>query len=97
MSDPRWTDPRYNDPVLRQSESVGGVWGWIAGLSVLALIAFMIIAGWNSNPNTAHDNTQQPPVTTGSVPRTPPSTTGSGTMSPQPTAPTTAPINRGAQ
>ncbi len=61
MSDPRWSDPRYNDPpldpILRRNESVGGVWGWIAGLAVLGLIAFMIVAGWNGNSNTANDNT----------------------------------------
>jgi hypothetical protein len=95
MSDPRWSDPRYTDPpidpVLRRNESVGGVWGWIAGLAVLALIAFMIVAGWNGNSNTANDTT--PSITTGSAPRTgmPPSTTGSGSMSPQPTAPAPAP------
>ena len=96
MTDPRWTDPRYNDPVLRQSESVGGAWGWIAGLSVLALIAFMIVAGWNSNSSNTANNTT-PPVTTGSAPRSimPPSTTGSGgMMSPQPAAPTPAPVDR---
>jgi hypothetical protein len=99
MSDPRWTDPRYNDPpadpMLRRYESVGGVWGWIAGLAVLALIAFMIVAGWNNNSNTA--NSATPSVITGSAPPTgmAPSTTGSGGMiPPQPTAPTPAPASR---
>jgi hypothetical protein len=101
MTDPRFTDPRYNDPrtdpVLRRDESVGGMWGWIAGLSVLALIAFVLIAGWNSNPNTASNGPATPPMTTGSATgtapmrMTPPSTTGSGTMSPQPATP--APAN----
>ncbi len=87
MSDPRFTDPRLSDPVLRRDEGVGGTWGWIAGLAVLALIAFLMIAGWNSNPNTANNNS--PPVTTGTATSTvnPPSTTGSGTMSPQPLTP----------
>jgi len=86
MTDPRFTDPR-NDPVIRD-EPVGA-WGWIAGLAVLALVAFVLIAGYNSNPNTASNNPA--PVTTGSAPMrglTPsPSTTGSGTTSPQPPAP----------
>lgn len=102
MSDPRFTDPRYSDarssdPVLRRDESVGGVWGWIAGLAVLALIAFVVIAGWNSSgDNTASNN--PPPMTTGSAPSgapmrnvTPPSTTGSGSTSPAPMAPSPAP------
>lgn len=90
MTDPRFTDPR-NDPVLRSDERVGGMWGWIAGLAVLALIAFVLVAGWNSNPNTASNGPA--PVTTGSAPMriSPLSTTGSGTTSPQPAVPTPAP------
>ena len=65
MSDPRYTDPRYSDPrlsdpVLRHDESVGGVWGWIAGLAVIALVAFLLIAGWNSNSTTASNNPRPP-------------------------------------
>ena len=93
MSDPRFTDPR-NDPVLRRDESVGGAWGWIAGLAVLALIAFVLIAGWNSNPNSASNAPLGPsPMATGSAPTrmSPPTTTGSGSMSPSPMAP--APSN----
>jgi hypothetical protein len=95
MSDPRFTDPRLSDPVLRRDEGVGGTWGWIAGLAVLALIAFLMIAGWNSNPNTA--NNSSPPATTGTATRniSPPGTTGSGTMSPQPLSP--APSRSGSQ
>jgi len=95
MSDPRFTDPRsadprLSDPVLRQNESAGGMWGWVAGLAVLAFIAFILIAGWNSNSNTASNS---PPATTGGAPMrnvTPPTTTGSGTTSPQPAAPAPA-------
>ncbi len=88
MSDPRYTDPRLSDPVLRREEGVGGVWGWVAGLAVLALVAFLVIAGWNSSPNTANNNS--PPATTGTATRNispPASTTGSGAMSPQPLTP----------
>jgi hypothetical protein len=94
MSDPRFTDPRnsdprLSDPVLRQDESVGGMWGWVAGLAVLALIAFVLVAGYNSSNNTA-SNTPPAETTTGSAPRAmSPSTTGSGSMSPdRPVAPT---------
>jgi hypothetical protein len=96
MSDPRYTDPRLSDPVLRRDEGVGGPWGWIAGLAVLALVAFLVIAGWNSSPNTANNNS--PPATTGTATRNispPASTTGSGAMSPQPLPP--APSKSGAQ
>lgn len=102
MSDPRFTDPRYSDtrlsdPVLRSEASAGGTWGWIAGLAVLALVAFVVIAGWNSGGNNTASNTP-PPITTGSAPSggpngapmrnvTPPSTTGSGSTSPAPMAP----------
>jgi hypothetical protein len=82
MTDPRFTDPRLSDPVLRRDEAVGGIWGWIAGLAVLALIGFIVIAGWNNSGTTASNNSS--PIITGSAPRnvTPPSTTGSGSMSP---------------
>jgi hypothetical protein len=59
MTDPRFTDPRYNDPrlsdpVLRRDESAaGGMWGWIAGVAVLLLIGFLIIAG-NTGNNKQH-------------------------------------------
>lgn len=94
MSDPRFTDPpqtdeRY-DPALRHNES-GGMWGWVAGIAVLALIAFILVAGWNSNSNTASNSA--PPTTTGTAPMrnlTPQSTTGSGAMSPSPATPSPA-------
>ncbi len=83
MTDPRYTDPRLSDPVLRRDEGVGGAWGWIAGIVVLALIAFIVIAGWNSSSNTASNSSL--PAATGSASRmTPPSTTGSGASSPRP-------------
>lgn len=70
MSDP------YNAPTRRPSGSSNSMWGWLAGIAVLVLIAVVLIAGWNSNPNTASNNA--PPATTGSAtPMSPPSTTGS--------------------
>lgn len=109
MSDPRYTDPR-NDPRFTPAaptttDSVGGMWGWIAGLAVVALIAFVIVAGWTSSPtNTAANapaTTSQPIGTTGSGPVrnvTPPSsTTGSGATAPRPSAPLSPPPNAGGQ
>jgi hypothetical protein len=88
-NNPRYSDPRLSDPVLRHDESVGGVWGWIAGLAVIALVAFLLIAGWNSNSNTATSN----PAASSSAMRqiSPPSTTGqgSGTL-PRPVTPAPA-------
>jgi hypothetical protein len=83
MTDPRYTDPRLSDPVLRSDEPIGGTWGWIAGIAVVALIAFLVIAGLNSNSNTASNGSA--PATTGSTTgMSPPSTTGSGAASPRP-------------
>ena len=81
FTDPRGTDPRLSDPVLRQDEPGGSIWGWVAGLAVLALIAFIVVAGWNSDPaSTARNNS--PSATT----------TGSGASSPMtPSAPTPTP------
>ena len=54
MTDPRFTDPRLSDPVIRRDESAaGGMWGWIAGVAVLLLIGFLIVAGWNPFAATA--------------------------------------------
>lgn len=85
-SDPRLSDPQLSDPVLRDSRT-GGAWGWVAGIAVLALIAFVLVAGWNGNQNTASNTSPSAsaPITTGSAPRaTPPSTTGSGATTPAP-------------
>ena len=89
MSDPRYTDPRLSDPVLRRDEAVGGPWSWLAGIAVIVLIAFLVIVGWNSSDHTASTNS---PATTGTATRqmTPPATTGSGAGSPQPLTPAPA-------
>lgn len=84
-TDPRQSDPNFIQPAPLRNESVGGVWGWVAGLAVVALIAFVVIAGWNNSPtNTASGPGATAPVTTGNNMRnvTPPSTTGSGATSP---------------
>ena len=98
MTDPRFTDPRLSDPVIRRDEwisgrdeNVGGMWSWVAGVSLLLLIGFLIFAGWNSNSNTANSGS----TTTASRTVTPPSTMGSGSSSPQPITP--APSKSGTQ
>ena len=54
MTDPRFTDdPRLSDPVIRRDENVGGMWSWVAGVALLLLIGFMIVAGYNHNSNPA--------------------------------------------
>ena len=98
MTDPRFTDPRFSDqrndphyipPAPLRDESTGGVWGWVAGIAVVALIAFVIAAGWNSatkDTMATAPATSPAPITTGSGAPvrnvTPPSTTGSGATSP---------------
>jgi len=97
MSDPRYTDPRQTDPVLDRDDSSGGVWGWVAGVAILALIAFVVIAGWNSDRNSASNS---PATSTAQRTMPGPSTTGAGGTSPQPMSPapsSPAPANRGTQ
>ena len=91
MTDPRFTDPHLSDPVLRTDENIGSMWSWVAGVSVLLLIGFLIFAGYNNNSNTASSGSS----TTASRTVTPPSTTGSGSSSPQPITP--APSKSGPQ
>ena len=83
-------DPR-SDPVIRRHESVGGVWGWVAAVSSLLLIGFIILASWNNN--IASSDSSQP--ITASRTATPPSTEGSGSSSPKPITP--APSKSGTQ
>lgn len=91
MTDPRYTDPRLSDPVIRRDESVGGMWGWIAGVAVVLLIGFLIVAGWNSNTTTANNGPTAPATTTSPMrPAPAPTTTGSGSSSPQPLTPAPA-------
>lgn len=84
MSDPRY-DQRFSEPDSRRPEGSSSMWGWIAGLGVLVLIAIVLIAGWNSNSHTASNTL--PSATTGRatapIPHSPmaktpsPATTGS--------------------
>src|SRR5690242_19601740 len=89
MTDPRYIDPNrdphFSDPVLRRDSRVDRTWGWIAGIAVVVLIAFIVIAGWNSNTNTASTTS---PTTTGSATHNaPPPATRPGPAPMAPTAP----------
>jgi hypothetical protein len=96
MTDPRYTDPRYNDPPvdtgLRRDRSGASMWGWIAGLAVVVLIAFILVAGWNGSNRTVENG---PHSTVGSgttaQPVPPPTTTGQGGATMAPSVPATSP------
>ncbi|MGC2826238.1 MAG: hypothetical protein WA322_18705 [Pseudolabrys sp.] len=94
MTDPRFTDDtRFYDPVVRPDENVGGMWSWVAGISLLLLMGFIIFAGWKNYSNTASSGSSPPAISSRMA--TPPSTTGSGSSSPQPITP--APSKSGTQ
>jgi hypothetical protein len=93
MTDPR-NDPRLDEPVTRRPDSRGGMWGWIAGIAVLVLIAIILIAGWNNSSNVASNTLNpKPAATTGSavapVPTTPPAATTGAAPTTQPAKPAT--------
>jgi hypothetical protein len=83
-------DPRF-DPVIRRDGNVRGVWGWVAVVSALLLMGFVILASWNNNITSS----DSPQPTTASRTATPPSTEGSGSSSPKPITP--APSKSGTQ
>jgi hypothetical protein len=84
MSDPRYTDPRYSnsqfsDPVGRRDAGAAGPWGWVAGIVVVALIAFFLIAGGKGINSNSASNAPSPGASTPMRNVTPPSsTTGMG-------------------
>jgi hypothetical protein len=69
MSDPRY-EPNLGDPVERRADGAGGLWGWIAGIAVVVLIAIILIAGWNSTETGV--SSAPPAATTGSAPNSGP-------------------------
>ena len=89
MSDPRFRDPRFDQPPLQEDdirsqrlnelESSNAMWGWIAGAVVLALVLMFVFTRGSVNDNTASNVPAPPAATTGSAP------------SPSPAAPRPAP------
>ena len=93
MTDPRDTNPRYDDPPNSNLSSERGsraMWGWIAGIAVVILVAFILAAGWNGDTNTASN---PPAATTGAGPamQAVPPATGNGAMAPHTPSPNPAP------
>lgn len=64
MTDPL-DDPRLSETITGRSDSASGMWGWIAGIGIVVLIAIILIAGWSSNSKTASIATVPPAATTG--------------------------------
>src|SRR5437868_3154309 len=97
MSDPRYRDPRFDQPPLQEEEirsqrlneleSSNAMWGWIAGAVVLALVLMFVFTRGSVNDNTA-SNVPAPPAattTTGSAPASNPA----APMAPKPATPST--------
>jgi hypothetical protein len=81
------TDPR-NDASRPSSNAT---WGWIAGITIIVLIAIIVIAGWNTETDTASNAPTatapiQAPSRTPLATTPPASTTGAAPMTPS-TAP----------
>jgi hypothetical protein len=79
-----------SDPVLRRDDSVGGsMWGAIAGLGVIALVVFLLVAGYSRNHDTIGNAPAANNSSTATHPMTPLGTTSpsSGTQHPLMPAP----------
>ncbi len=86
LNDARYIDPRYSNSVLHHEEDVGRARGSIAGIAIIAVIAFGIIVGWSGNKNAAHKNLPQ--MAAGNVGHTiAPSATEVGSAYPPPLMP----------
>jgi hypothetical protein len=78
MSDPRYRDPRFEQPPLQEDdirsqrlselESSNAMWGWIAGAVVLALVLMFVFTRGQVNDTTASNVPAPPAATTGSAP-----------------------------
>ena len=77
MSDPRYRDPRFEQPPLQEDdirsqrlnelESSNAMWGWIAGAVVLALVLMFVFTRGSVNDTTASNVPAPPATTTGSA------------------------------
>ncbi len=100
MTNPHNTEPRYEDPYPGSSPSdtrrVASMWGWIVGIAVVILVAFIVAAGWSGNTHTA---STAPTETTGMGTATHPTPApaadgqvpGAPAVAPTKTAPATKP------
>jgi hypothetical protein len=96
MSDPRYRDPRFDQPPLQEDdirsqrlnelESSNAMWGWVAGAVVLALVLMFVFTRGSVNDTTASNVPAPPATTTGSAP---PRTPAAPTPAPATTPPAT--------
>ncbi len=81
MSDPRYRDPRFDQPPLQEDdirsqrvnelESSNAMWGWVAGAVVLALVLMFVFTRGQVNDTTASNVPAPPAATIGSAPQNP--------------------------
>jgi len=105
MSDPRFRDPRFDQPPLQEDEirsqrlneleSSNAMWGWIAGAVVLALVLMFVFTRGQVNDTTASNVPAPPAATTGSAPPKAPVAPMS-TQAPKPAPSTTTPSTTGS-
>ena len=105
MSDPRYRDPRFDQPPLQEDdirsqrlnelESSNAMWGWIAGAVVLALVLMFVFTRGQVNDTTASNVPAPPAATTGSAPPKAPVAPMS-TQAPKPAPLTTTPSTTGS-
>jgi hypothetical protein len=105
MSDPRYRDPRFDQPPLQEDEirsqrlneleSSNAMWGWIAGAVVLALVLMFVFTRGQVNDTTASNVPAPPAATTGSAPPKAPVAPMS-TQAPKPAPSTTTPSTTGS-
>jgi len=100
MSDPRYRDPRFDQPPLQEDdirsqrlnelESSNAMWGWIAGAVVLALVLMFVFTRGQVNDTTASNVPAPPAATTGSAPpKAPAAPTSQQAPKPLPSTPST--------
>ena len=95
MSDPRYTDPRLEEPPLKQQrdqrlgelEQSNAMWGWIAGGVVLALL-LVFIFGRSPTTDTASTDVS-PPASTSTTGMAPPRNPAPPAQANRPTPPST--------
>jgi hypothetical protein len=78
MSDPRYRDPRLDQPPLQEDEirsqrlneleSSNAMWGWIAGAVVLGLVLMFVFTRGQVNDTTTNNMPAPPAATIGSAP-----------------------------